>query len=235
MSEHVITYRDDYEIFDRLSDYKKKNPKLGPLGWVEVYLNSRKVHKGPNLVSSQGREFVAQKIFNIIQYDGGTRPDFRNYVLSHFAVGSGGATVGSGGTVTLLGPYICDNKLNEPIQLGNTSYLNEPSNYDASDGIHIYTDSVKPITTDGELNLESEPYSGDVDCTNYTKVKCVCRIPAGEPTGILAGESVQISEAGLYFVDPNNDDNVRLFSHICFPPKWKEKESDLTINWYILC
>lgn len=231
MSEHVIVQRDDYNIFDQLSDYKRQHPKTGPLGWVEVYLNSIKVHKGPNLVTSQGREFVAQKIFNIIGYEGGSRPDLRGHVLSHFAVGSGGASVNDS-NVTLLGPYICDLNLNEPIMLGNTAYLEEPSNYDAGDGIHIYTDSVKPITTDGEIQLEEEDYSGDVDCTNYTKVKCVCKVPAGEPSGILSGESVQISEAGLYLV---NGTDVKLFSHICFPPKWKEKESDLTINWYILC
>ena len=27
---------------------------------------------------------------------------------------------------------------------------------------------------------------------------------------------------------------AKLFSHICFAPKWKEKESVLTIQWYIL-
>jgi hypothetical protein len=232
VSEHVIVHRDNYQIFDRLADYKRKHPKLGPLGWVEVFLNSKKVHKGPNLVSSLGREFVAQKIFDAIGFEGGSRPDLRGHILSHFAVGSGGASVGAGNTVTLLGPYICDLHLNEPIQLGNTAYLDEPSNYDAGDGIHVFTDSVKAITTDGEVVLESEDYSGDVDCTNYTKVKCVCKVPAGEPSGILSGESVQISEAGLYLV---NGTDVKLFSHICFPPKWKEKESDLTINWYILC
>ncbi len=231
MSEHVISHNDEYKIFDRLAEYKRKNPKLGVLGWVEIYLNSQKAHEGPNLVTSQGREFVAQKIFDIIGFEGGSRPDFRGHHISHFAVGSGGATV-NGQTVTLLGPYICDQNLNEPIQLGNTAYLDEPSNYDAGDGIHHYQDSVKPITTDGQVLLESEDYSGDIDCTNYTKIKCVCKIPAGEPSVIAPGESVQISEAGLYLV---NGTDVKLFSHICFPPKWKEIESDLTINWYILC
>ena len=57
--------------------------------------------------------------------------------------------------------------------------LDELFNYDGGDGIHIYLDFVKPITTNGLINLEEEDYSGDVDCINYTKVKCVCKIPSG--------------------------------------------------------
>jgi hypothetical protein len=231
VSKIVIFEKDDLRIFDKLSG-KTKTPTHGPIGWVEVFLRHQKVFEGNNLVVAQGREFVAQKIFNVNAYDGGIRPDLRNYKISHFAIGSGGATA-SGSSYTLLGPYICDSALNEPVQLGNTSYLNEPSNYDSGDGIHIYTDSVKPIITDGEILLEPDDYGGGA-CTKYTKVKCVCSIPAGEPSVILSGESVQVSEAGLYFVETTTQD-VKMFSHICFPPKWKEKESDLTINWYILC
>lgn len=232
MSNLVLFEKDELKIFDALSDQAKKKQTRGPIGWVEILLNHKKVFNGPNLVVAQGREFVAQKLFNINSFDGGARPDLRNHRISHFAIGSGGATA-SGNSYTLLGPYICDVSLSQPIQLGNTSYLNEPSNHDSGDNIHVYTDSVKPITTDGEIILEPDDYGGGT-CTYYTKVKCVCKIPAGEPSGILSGESVQVSEAGLYFVEPTTQ-NVKMFSHICFPPKWKEKESDLTINWYILC
>lgn len=231
MSNLVIFEKDDYKIFDRLASGDKKNPTRGPVGWVQVLLNHKKVFEGNNLVVAQGREFVAQKLFNTSAYDGGSRPNYTGYTIGHFSIGSGGAT-SSGSSYTLLGPYICDTALNEPIQLGNTSYLDEPSNYDAGDNIHLYQDSVKPVSVDGEILLEPDDYGGGA-CTYYTKVKCVCKVPAGEPSGILSGESVQVSEAGLYFVDATPD--VKMFSHICFPPKWKEKESDLTINWYILC
>lgn len=229
---NIVFHKDDLRIFDALSEKAKKHPTRGPIGWVEVLLRHKKVFEGDNLVVAQGREFVAQKIFNINSYDGGVRPDFRSHKISHFAIGSGGASA-SGNTYTLLGPYICDVALNSPIQLGNTSYLDEPSAHDEGDNIHVYTDAVKPITTDGSILLESDDYGGGA-CTYYTKVKCVCTVPAGEPSGILSGESVQVSEAGLYSVNPTTND-VKMFSHICFPPKWKEKESDLTINWYILC
>jgi hypothetical protein len=228
----VIFHEDDYKVFDTLLQQGKKKPKTGVLGWAQVLINHQKVFEGPNLVVAQGREFVAQKLFNINLFEGGNRQDFRTYNISHFAIGSGGASA-SGSSYTLLGPYICDLALNQPIQLGNTAYLDEPSNHNSGDGIHVYSDAVKPITTDGEILLESDDYGGGA-CTFYTKVKCVCKIPAGEPSGILSGESVQVSEAGLYFVEGTTE-NVKMFSHICFPPKWKEKESDLTINWYILC
>ena len=231
MSNIVIFEKDDYKIFDKMVAGGKKTPQRGPVGWVQVLLNHKKVFEGNNLVVAQGREFVAQKLFSTSLYDGGSRPNYTGYNISHFSIGSGGATA-SGSTYTLLGPYICDVALSQPIQLGNTIYLDEPSNFDAGDNIHTYHDAVKPIVTDGEILLEPDDYGGGT-CTYYTKVKCVCKIPAGEPSGILSGESVQVSEAGLYFVDSTPD--VKMFSHICFPPKWKEKESDLTINWYILC
>ncbi len=229
----LIIQKEDYKIFDKLASGSDKRPqKRGPIGWVEVLLNHRKVFEGNNLVVAQGREFVAQKLFEAIEIEGGTRTDWRGYKISHFGIGSGGATA-SGNSYTLLGPHICDRNLSEPIQLGNTSFMDEPSGYDGGDGVHLAKDSLKPINQDGQILLEADDYGGG-QCTYYTKVKCVCKIPAGEPSGILAGQSVQVSEAGLYFMNPTTQD-IQLFSHICFPPKWKEKESDLTINWYILC
>jgi hypothetical protein len=201
------------------------------LGWVQVYLNRKKVFEGSNLVVARGREFVAQKIFNVNTFDGGVRTDWRAHIISHFAVGSGGATVNSD-SVSLNGPYICDNGLYQPITLGNSSFLEEPSAYSSGDGIHEYVDAVKPITTDGSILMESDVYTGDSTCTYYTKMKCACSIVDTEPSGLAPGASVEISEAGLYFV---NGSDAQMFSHICFPPKWIEKESSLDIIWYILC
>jgi len=231
MSENIVmNHNEDYKIWDSLRDTAKK--QRGPVGWVQMYLDKKKVFEGNNLIVAQGREFVAQKIFNINnKEDASLRPDYRNHTISHFAVGSGGATV-AGDDVTLNGPEITDTYLAEPISLGDAAYLNEPSSYTASGEsplVHTYEDAVKPITTHGELFLEPVTY----DATEYyTKVKCSCIIPAGEPSVIDAAASVEISEAGLYFV---NGSDVKMFAHICFAPKWKEKESQLTIYWFILC
>jgi hypothetical protein len=62
-------------------------------------------------------------------------------------------------------------------------------------------------------------------------MKCTCIVPSGEPNALAPGGTTKIDEAGLYFVSASTP---LLFSHICFAPKWKEKESTLTIQWYIL-
>ena len=224
-----VFHEDDYKIFDKLADRKKTQPS-GPLGWVQVYFDKKLHVEKSNLVVARGREFVAQKSFQIINFDGGVRTDWRSHIISHFAIGSGGATVNND-TVDLNGPFICDNGLYQPVSLGNTAFLDEPSTYSSGDGIHEYTNAVKPITTDGNLVLELADYTGDVSCSYYTKVKCTCAIIDGEPSGLNPGQSVEVSEAGLYFV---NGTDAQMFSHICFAPKWKEQSSEILIVWYIL-
>lgn len=213
----------------RLSITDRLQPRSIPIpfGWVRVFLNHKLVHEGHNLVVAQGREFAAQRLFNTT--NGTSNPDWTSYIVSHFGIGSGGATV-SGDSVTLNGPDICDTHLYEPISLGDTSYLNDPYSYDAGDGIHKNTDAVKPITASGgSITLIPGNYE---NCTYYSTVKCICIVPSGEPIQLNAGESVEVSEAALYFVSGSD---ARMFAHICFPPKWKAKEDVLTIEWHIIC
>jgi hypothetical protein len=222
---------EDYKVFDRLA-HDMHHVARGPLGWVQIYLRTKKglvFDEGCNLVSAQGREFVAQKVFNIPR-PGTPLVDLRSYNVSHFAVGQGGSIVtGSPPSVTLNGPYICDIHLITSISLGQSDYLTEPSGT---------ATAVKNITANGgSLILESASYTGGgLLCTSFTKMKCTCIIPSGEPTSLAAGDAVKIDEAGLYFVNNTVNPSIlpNLFSHICFAPKWKEKESDLTIVWYIL-
>lgn len=238
MSENIeMVHHEDYRIFDKLGNQVRNNGKRLPVGWVRAFLHKdpKKLgspfYDGPNLIVAKGREFVAQKIFQVnVKEDETSRPDYRSHKVSHFAIGSGGATV-VGDVVTLNGPDIEDTYLYEVVSLGNAVYLDEPSSYTAggeSPLVHTYEDAVKPITTDGEIFLEPVTYGAS---EYYTKVKCTCVIPAGEPTMLDPGTSVEVSEAGLYFV---NASDVQMFAHICFAPKWKELESQLTIFWYIL-
>ena len=228
MPDQIVYLSEDYKIFDRLA-YNLKQGMRGPLGWVQIFLQTKNgliYDEGWNLVVSQGREFVAQRIFNSCVYFGGSSVDWRSYVLSHFAVGSGGSTINDD-IFTPNGPFICDTGLITPISLGIASYLTEPDS-------GILT-AVKPIvdplsSPPGTAYLELVSY-GNGECSNYTKMKCTCVIPSGEPTSLDWGESIKIDEAGLYFVSGSN---ANLFSHICFAPKWKEKEGVLTIQWYIL-
>lgn len=223
-----LLINEEYKIFDRLA-HQLDRGKRGPLGWVQIFLETKKglvFDEGPNLVSAQGREFVAQRVFN------SSTPSANNwtaYTISHFAVGSGGSTVSAPPpVVTLNGPYICDTHLITPTSLGTAGYLTEGAT----------TLAVKPITaSSGSLALESVTYSGGSgSCSYYTKMKCTCIIPgpvSGEPTSLAPGATTKIDEAALYFTNGGVGTPL-LFSHICFAPKWKEKESTLTIQWYIL-
>ena len=225
MTNEKLIVRDDYKVFDILEDEMRKG-KRGPLGFVKIYLRTKYgiiYDEGENLVVGQGREFVAQKTFNSVVYNGGSRPNLINYTISGFGVGSGGASV-VGNSVVLNGPQICDTGMISPISLGVGGYLTEPNG--------TTTLCVKPITaSSGTTYLEPQTYSGGGTCTYYTKMNCTCIIPAGEPTSLIAGAAVQINEAGLYITYGTS---AYLFAHICFAPKWKESESDLTIVWYVL-
>ncbi|MFW6121752.1 MAG: hypothetical protein ACOC80_12775 [Petrotogales bacterium] len=219
-----VFHEEDYKIFDRLA--KSKQP--GPKGWALIYMKKKLEFEGPNLVVAQGREFVAQKIFGLYSTESSTRTNLTSHEITHFAIGGGGSEIESD-SVTLVGPEIGDSGLYRPIGLGDSSYLDEPSSIEEG-SLHTYENAVKSISTDGQRFLESVSYEGTSDW--YTKVKCECVIPSGEPSQLDSDDSVKIDEAGLYLVDGSN---VKMFSHICFPPKWKEKESDFEIHWYILC
>ena len=234
-NDQKIILSDEYKIFDQLKKESRQKPKAGPLGWVRAYMQSKNdltrklFFEGPNMVVAQGRYFVAQKIFQIP--DGSV--NYTNYKISHFGIGAGGATV-SGDSVSLLGPHICDTTLYKPIGLGRTH--NEPVIFDNSslsdDLKTLYTSygALKPINT---ITLVSEEYDDTGRSCDYnTKVKCECIIGPGEPPALTINGYVPISEAGLYFV---YRDNARMFAHVCFPPKYKELDSTITIDWFILC
>lgn len=229
MLNDKLTVIEEFKIFDNLAHQMKKGA-VGPLGWVQIYLQSKNgliFDEGPNLISAQGREFVAQKVFHSCATDVGYRDNWTDYVLSHFALGDGGTSIsGTPPSIQLNGPYICDTSLISAVSLDGASYLTEP-------GPSQIPMCVKPIVSGGgSTHLVSYGYSGGGStCTYYTKMKCTCIIPAGEPGNLSVGEAIKFDEAALYFV---SGVDAKLFSHICFPPKWKEKESILTIQWYIL-
>lgn len=222
-------------IFSKMQKYAKESNSVGPLGWVRLLVqknaHSKKelLFEGHNMVVAQGRYFVAQRIFNFT--DGVT--DLRNYTISHFAIGAGGATV-NGDNVTLLGPNVCDTSLYKPITLNSTH--NEPGNFDVSQvpesvrDIYTSIGAVKPIES---FELVTEDYEdGETTCAYKTKMKCECIVAGGEPSALSDDGYVPISEAGLYAV---NGSDAKMFAHVCFAPKYKELSSILTIEWYVLC
>lgn len=218
MSNQIINHED---IFQTLDDLRFSKRKRGPVGWVQAYITDKnnkvtEVCNKPNLIVAQGKEFVAQKVFGIYEADDGTlRPNYLNYEVTHFAVGGGGATA-QGDVIDFHGPHIADNGLYRPINLGDELYLEEPRRLDENE-IFNYRNAVKPINIHGQVKLEEQEYEGT---TAFSRVLCTCVVPPGEPSALIEGQSVQISESGLYFVDQNVANQrlpnaVKLFAHCC--------------------
>jgi hypothetical protein len=250
LDNNTLIYKDDYQIFDILAKRQQKF-KTGPLGFVKIFLKHKDgtliYDEGFNLVVGQGREFIAQKISNCILTgdNTGTRSfNWTNYAVTHFAVGSNGSIINSDNSINIQSPNITDVCLYNAISLGVNTYLTEPGGSNINTTINSTSNAVKSITLDGgsvvlyPQNYYYEPNSTTIYTTNYTQIKYTCKLSggvSGEPQSLLTGRAQKIDEAGLYFVDLENGTTANLFAHICFAPKWKEKESDFKIEWYILC
>lgn len=243
----MIVPFNEKQIWNFLSKKARINP--GPQGFCQFYMNGEFVDQGSNLVVANGREYVAQRLFdeyNSSIVDPSPIGDVRDRTIGLFAVGAGGAIVNAN-VSQLQGPIICSSNLVQAINLGNTSYLDEPFSYNITDPIQnpydIYNnnDAVKPIRVEAEGGIDLI-YVDYGDCQAYTKVKCTCIIPSGEPNGLPTGGTVPISEAGLYFGlktsgSPEVWDEATgalMFAHIMFHPKFKELESEFRILWYII-
>ena len=239
----IVPYTQE-EIWDLLEEKAKKNP--GPQGFCQMYLDGRFCDQGSNLVVAGGREYVAQRLFNVYPA-GSSLPDVRDWLVGLFGVGAGGATCNAN-VIQLQGPTICDTGLYRAISLGNSEYLDDPITYDETDilldpyDIYKSVNVVKPVNWEPNGAIELIPVDYGSCTDQYTKVKLTCIVPSGEPSGLPAGGTVPISEAGLYFAEqiagsPEEwSDSVpaRMFAHITFAPKWKELESEFRILWYII-
>jgi len=206
---------DAYSLKDKAKFGANSNKRLpGPLtGWVEIFKNNKKIFEGSNMVVGLGREFVAQKIFDM---NGDNPNSWTQFKVSHFAVGSGGATItNSNGenVVTLNGPVGNDEHLYNAISLNNSGYLTEPSNVEHA---------CKPIS---EITFQQVEIPSEGGTNYYTDVLCVCKIESGD-----LADTTEINEAGLYYVYGST---TKLFAHICFPSKWIEPDSVFEIYWTI--
>ena len=107
-----IIYNEDYKIFDSLIS----QPNPFAKGWVRMFMHKnpdflgKPIIEGPNLIVANGREFTAQKIFNLPS----TSNDWTGYKISGFVIGQGGATI-SGGVPVISDPTLDDIGLNNPI------------------------------------------------------------------------------------------------------------------------
>lgn len=195
-----------------------------------------------NLVVALGRQYVAQRIFATahaseteVYASTSSGVNIWDWTISHFGLGSGGSVV-VGSYVNLLGPDVCDQDLYQAVALsGNPPdpiYLTTPG--DTLKNISKVAYAVKPIKPNGTIDIIK---ATDVDCpglSQYSYVRVVCSKYPGEPNYLTSDDDyININEAALYY--SNGSSKVRMFSHICFPPKYIEKKAELVIEWYILC
>lgn len=232
------------KIFKNL--YEKRLIKQVPVGYAQIFDRKRKVlYENDNMVVGLGRQYAAQKVvttslsedmsgLSLTALPSGCT-NLRQYEITHYGFGSGGAIYsGPPDDYELLGPNICDESLSRPITFNVESYLNDPGGIDELDNIHSSTKSVKPINTGNnayEYTLKQYPTDNPV-CSYYTQFHFTLFKEEGEFGPLDAGESVQVSEAGLYITYENT---ALLFARICFPPKFMEKEAQYGIEWYVLC
>ena len=230
----------------KLEDIRRANSDM-VVGAVRIFKDGEIIQDiTQNLVVALGRQYVASRIFGIAHPSETSIPTGSNpnvvpvwdWKVTHFGLGNGGAVV-VGNYVNLLGPEICDEDLYNPLPLsgnpGDPAYLTSPG--DPLKGVSKTNFVIKPIRPTGTLDIIR---SRDIDCLSgpkYSYVRVVCSKFPGEPNYLqFDNDYMNINEAGLYYTDvADGGQNVRMFAHICFAPKYIEKKSELVIEWYILC
>ena len=206
------------------------------VGAVRIFKNGKVCQDvTPNLVVGLGRQYIAQRIFGLAhpaETEIGTNPVW-DWKITHFAFGNGGAAT-IGDYTNLLGPDSCDRDLYNAIPLSktDTSYLTTPGDHQRSIAPVQY--AVKSILPAGTIDIVA---ADDLNCSQgkiYSYVRVVCTKFPGEPDYLDDGDDyLNINEAALYYT--NGVDKVRMFSHICFPAKYVEKQSEFIVEWYIMC
>lgn len=229
-----LTHHDHYRIRDIIKDKSKTTPFIG---LVRVYengiLNTEQSADGwlTNMTIGKGREFANQALFKAFSPTS-TLGDISNHKIDHFGIGKGGSSIGIGDEITLLGPSVCDEDLYDGVMLNTTCISNTIG---VANIVKKITSTITNVNALAGTIIQQ--ISSDLEFTNcptyYTITKCTCIVEPTEPTNLQPGEIVKIDEAVLYATD-SNDQNPIPFAHICFAPKFMEKEGTLTIEWYII-
>lgn len=220
--EDVIKFIDLMKINDNKSLFKgivriKENNKT--TGWVN------------NITIASGREFALRKVFNNSLLNSSNElPQIKNtFFVNAFGVGRGGSVIDNEGNVILQGPDNCDKGLYEPIRINSTAYNWNGVNNVVKPINNFQNDKVSNIID--EISISEEFENCD---TYYTVVRCNCFIEHGEPA--FGSGPFKIDEMCLFVTDSEKSSNQKPipFAHICFSPRFVEKESTLTIDWFIL-
>jgi hypothetical protein len=239
----LITHHDKFSISDFIngnSQLINEKRKVSPfVGLVRLFRNDKLISREEsrngdgiltNMTIAQGREFANQKLFQLNTIPQG-KQDLRNYKINGFGVGSGGSIIDTNYNIILQGPSVADTGLYSPVEINETCLL-----LNSKKVVKLITSSGAGPEGAGSIEYEVNP-SGETPGF-YTVTKCRCIIDSTEPVrdaagnSVSNGQSVKIDEACLYATD--NDLNPIPFAHICFAPKFIERESTFIIEWYII-
>jgi len=194
---------------------KQDSDKRNPQGWVEIYEidenENEKLLGKHNLVVYQGRELLAQRLFNYSNSQVDTDP---NEYIAWFGIGSGGVNVGD--------PF----NPSPPIATDTDIYNELPINAidstcgDFHDGFYFK----KPIES---IDFQQDTYNNN----SWLIVKTVSRVSLGDSNGS------HISEAGLFSSlngpVPNHPGPFHMFSRVTFPTVVKVDTRQLLFIWFI--
>ncbi len=208
------------------------------IGKPSVYdLKGNLLASEENLVVITGREYLAQVLSNVV---GSKTPNdnpnnYTLYQITHFGVGSGGASDAC--PPTIEGPFDDDTDLGERAKIGNESLM-EPIKY-------ISGGTLKQIVYDGEIKIVSEehtinvPVGGQKVVDAYTAIKYVMYLQPNEPTE----KPFRFNEAGLFAIEYSYDTvtgqytptgKELLFARFTTLDKWLDTADGIMIEWYVL-
>lgn len=189
-----------------------------PKGYVEIYEmtpeGERKLVGKSNLVLYTGREWITQRIFNVINTHVTSAPGDAIY---WFGVGDGGAPI--------LDPLTPTAPTNTDTDLGNSVVISS----DSTNADYRLT----PVAGYYKKPIYSVEYQQDVYNNNsYLIAKATMILDAGDSNGY------NISEAGL-FASPSSAGGdagpFTCYARVTFPSIVKTTARILTIIWYVFC
>lgn len=191
----------------------------GPKGYVEIYEilpgGEKKLIGRPNLVLYSGREWIAERIFNVNNSDTTSAPgDFIYWV----GLGDGGAPAGD--PLNPIAPTSTDDGLNNDIMINASDSTN--ADYRTTPVAGYYKQPIDGVTFLQDINNNNR----------YLIVRVTITVGADNANGY------NLSEAGLFAGSSRSGGTTGPFTcyaRTTFPSIVKTSSRLLTFIWYIYC
>ena len=213
---HIVEIKDQYGncLQDRCIHPNVDSSRGRPQGFVEIFeINKdgdKKLVGKSNLVVYQGREWIAERIFNAENTNTSVS---RSMYISWFGVGIGGCPIGD--PLTPDAPQSTDTNLDTevPINASDTSCA------DFRSGAYYK----HPFDA---ISFEQDPSNGN----KYLVANCATTLSNVDANGY------NLNEAGLFLASSNAGGHAGpfyLFARITFPTIVKDATRQLMFIWYI--